>query len=67
MVAAELASELLAQEFLRPRGSAVDWLPVRLNLRSHTPSRFFLQRRDEALLAHPDQHDVAPLERALIV
>ena len=67
VVAAELVAELLAQELLRPAGARVVRLPVRLDLRPHAPRRVFLRGGDEALLAHLRQHDVAALERAVVV
>src|SRR5205085_2907225 len=67
MVPAELAAKLLPQEFLHPSAAPLAWLTVRLDSGPRLPRRFFLRRCDETFVAHPGQHEVAPLERAVVV
>ena len=67
VVAAEFVAELLPQEFLRPAGARVVRLAVRLDARPHPARGVLLRAGDQPLVAHLREHDVAALERAVVV
>src|SRR5437762_620156 len=67
IVAAELGAELLPQKLFRPAATRVARLAIRLDPRTHVPRRRFLGRRYQSLIPHQREHDVAPIERAVVV
>ena len=68
IVAAELVAELLAQVVLGPAARAVARLSDTAGSAAVARAgRLFLRRRDEPLLAHLREHEMAALERAVVV
>ena len=67
MVAAEPLAELLAQELLRVAAARIARAGIRPDADARPPRLPLLRLGDEALLAHPRQHDVAARERAVEV
>src|SRR5438034_9012711 len=67
MIAAKFAAELLSQEFLRPAGTRVARLPVRLDPGPHPPRRLLLLRRNEAALPHLLEHQMAAIQGAVVI
>ena len=68
MVAAELIAELLPQVFLRPAGARVARLPVRLDARARARApRLPAPRVMKPCSRIAREHDVAALERAVVV
>jgi hypothetical protein len=65
VVAAVDVAELLAQVFLRVAVLRARDLRLRLDADTLRPARLFLGRSDLSFLAHPPQHDEAPLPRRI--
>ena len=59
MVSAKLISKELTQVVLRVPGLRDFGARVRSNAKTRAPGRLLLLRRDESLVAHPPEHDVA--------
>ena len=65
MIAAKLVAELLAQKLLRVASARIGRSGKRRDADPRGARRALLRLRDEALLAHARQHDVAALDRAI--
>src|SRR4030095_8900795 len=62
MVSAKVISKELTQVVLRVPGLRDFCARVRSNAKTRAPGRLLLLRRDESLVAHPPEHDVAALD-----